>query len=118
MNGYCRGENVGVGRERKDKYTEQIINDWKVPAEGHRVKLLPLHAQRKMTKCGKKTRKMFLLKFMTLWSRVGGSSVCSCRSVLMAPLGVCIWQDSVPVSISPGVPSLATLPRFISVQRQ
>lgn len=33
MMGYCRGEDVGVGSERKDKYTEQIINDRRVPGK-------------------------------------------------------------------------------------
>lgn len=36
MMGYSEGKMLAY--ERRDKYTERIINDRKVPAKGHRVK--------------------------------------------------------------------------------
>lgn len=32
LKGYS-GENVGIGSKSKDKYTEPILNNWKVPVK-------------------------------------------------------------------------------------
>lgn len=75
----------------REIYTEQIINDRMVPAEGHRVKLVSLRAQRKMT--------MWKKDFTTLWSSsvqlcFHGSLGCVCLAglpQLASPLAFPVW---------------------------
>lgn len=72
--------------QRKDKYTEQVINDRKVPGKRHIVKLIDvsLHAQRKITKCGKGWWLFGVNLKIVLCAVV---HMCSCGSVLMSLLG-------------------------------
>ena len=56
---------------------------------------------------------------MTMWKRsLYDSLEQQCAALFSWLPWVCVFGRAPPVSISTGVPSLATLPRFISVQRQ
>lgn len=72
-------------RERKKRLIFRA--DYKRPERSS--KRTQSETQRLVPACPEKNDKMWK-KDETLWSKVGGSSVCSYRSVLMAPLGMCM----------------------------